>query len=221
MIYDKYGCNDDAEYEEEQEKLREEIFENYSAEMQERVEEIQDEEKLKEQWETISTMYSVENYFDNIKSWGLLEESDKVEYCKQFLKPIDTDNFPLQRQVFVLTNLVNLNILTSPFYQIMEAVLYDDIVIDELSLHINYLIPKKHYKEYIDRLYQETDTKSLHIPIENSTEYLQELLEIWCLHKQDFNPYEISKALIPYEIGVSYEKKQIERKLTAIRTLLN
>ena len=164
MTYDKYGCNDDTEYEEE-EKLREEIFENYSAEMQERAEEIQDEAKLKEQWETISTMYSVENYFDNIKSWGSLEESDKVEHCKQFLKPINTDSFPLQRQVLILTNLVNLDISKSPLYQIMDATLYDDTAVDELILHINCIIPKKHYKDYIDKLYRETNSKSLQIPI--------------------------------------------------------
>jgi hypothetical protein len=222
MIYDKYGCNDDAQYEEEQERIKEEVLQNYSTEIRERVEEVQDEEETQKQWEAITTLYNVKNYYDGVREWEQLSQDDKLAYYKSFLEPIDSDDFPLQRQVFIFTNIIKMDFVKMEAYKIIDVVLsYSESSDDAEAFKINYLIPKKHYKEYIDRLYQETDTKSLHIPIENSTEYLQELLEIWYLHKQDFSPYKISRDLLPYESGVSYEPKQIERKLTVIRTLLH
>jgi hypothetical protein len=216
--HDKYGCIADVQYEVEQEQRKEEMFKNYSEEIEEKADEI----KECRQWEEVTTLYNVENYYGRMQEWEQLSKDDKLTYCKSFLEPIDSDDFPLQRQVFIFTNIIKMDFLKMEAYKIIDVALsYSKSPDDKEAFKINYLIPKKYYKEYIDRLYQETDIKSLHIPIENSTEYLQELLDIWYLHKQDFSPYEISRDLLPYESGVSYEPKQIERKLTAIRALLH
>ena len=68
-------------------------------------------------------------------------------------------------------------------------------------------------------LYTQVQIKSLQIPLENSTEFLQELLTIWYMFKSDMSPYKISKELIPYD-SLTYEPKQIKRKLTAIQLLI-
>ncbi len=215
MSCDKYGCCDDAEHEEEEVKKRDEVFENYPADMQEKVDKVREEES----WKNLTSQYNIENYYDRLGEWEALGSDDKLKYCQSLLKSVEADSFPLQRQVFIFTNLVNLNILVHPIYQIMEAAFYNDSVIDSLDLKINFFIPKKHYKLYIDKIYADTNIQYLQIPIEDSTAYLQELLEIWYMYQGDLNPYEISNRLEPYD-KVNYEKKQIERKLTAIRTLL-
>lgn len=204
----------DAQYEAEQEKLRIEYFPD-DDEIEDRYYDI----AAGREWNKITSIYNIQNYYGKINEWDSLGESSKLSYCKELLKPVEPDSFKLQRQVFVLSNLINLDILKCPLYLIMEAANFNEIDTEHITLKINCLIPKQHYIAHIHMLYTQMQIKSLQIPLENSTEFLQELFTIWYMFKNDMSPYKISKELIPYD-SLAYEPKQIERKLKAIRLLI-
>jgi len=191
---------------------------------------LNDEELIKDRHEeivhekncrNIISNYQIEDYYHKNQDWKMLTTEDKIDYCSSLLQPIELDDMPLQRQVFVLTNLVNLNLEVLDYYEILECAFYDSTKVDTVTMKINYLIPQKHYVTYLKKLYNASAVKTLSIPEDNTTEYLQELFMIWCKHKNDVSNYAIARDITPCNPSITqYEEKQIIRKITAIKKLI-
>ena len=160
---------------------------------------------------------------------------DDLKLCKNLLSPIQSDIMPINRQVYVFANLVNFKftplenqhfnsykgekLYHSQFMSILECAIYKP---KDLVLAINPMIPKKHYEEKLKDIYAQSNINSLQIPIDNATEYLQELFDIWIEHTvYEKNSYQIYKKFTTYASkGTSYDKTQITRKLNSIKNLI-
>lgn len=191
-----------------------------------------DDEEIKDQYFRIDFFnkcmkvidnYNLVDYFVKHDEWSKLSQTDVLNYCKQLLEPLPIDDFPLLRQVSVFTKLVNIDISFTvnnwKYREILEAAFYDDKY--EAVIKVNCFIPQKHYKSYIQNIYNKSNIKSLNIPEEKATEYLQELLEIWFMHKSGVSNYTIAKDIMPYDSSkYQYEEKQIKRKIFAIKKLI-
>lgn len=167
--------------------------------------------------------YDLKNYLahDEDGNWEKLTTEDKIDYCSSLLQPIELDDMPLQRQVFVLTNLVNLNLEVLDYYEILKCAFYNSTKVDTITMKINYLIPQKHYVTYLKKLYHASEVKTLSIPENYATEYLQELFMIWYKHKSGVSNYAMARDITPCDPSMSqYEEKQIIRKITAIKKLI-
>ena len=201
---------------EEKARLKQDNFPDPD-EIEEAYDDILFEEKCKE----VITLYNIENYWEKNQDWDGLDTKDKLEYCKSILQSIPSDNFPLNRQVTTFINLINIDLKKLNYYLVLECAFESGQPNDITNIKINQLLPRIHYTNYIHKLYATSNIKSLQIPLQNSTEFLQELFEIWCKHIVfDLNPYEISIDIDILYDGAIYEPKQIKRKLTAVRELI-
>ena len=162
--------------------------------------------------------YGLKDYSYIHDEWIKLDNQIKVDYCNLLLKPIETDDFPLQRQVYVLTNLVNINLVDINYSKVLECAFYDNKAIDEIIIKINPFIPQKHYIEHLRKIYKISKISTLNIPEKNTTQYLQELFTIWYQHKNGSNLYSITKNLTPYNKAFYY-KNEIKRKIISLKTL--
>ncbi|MDQ7060843.1 MAG: hypothetical protein Q9M43_06765 [Sulfurimonas sp.] len=71
------------------------------------------------------------------------------------------------------------------------------------------------------KLYKASSVKSLNIPTEYSTEYLQELFLIWYQYKHGKTSYAIAKDIILFNPKITqYDKTQINNKIIAIQELI-
>lgn len=204
-------CND-AQYEEAECNYINNILENTDA---------LEEKNFEIRCNEVINLYGIENYWEKETAWKGLTTKEKLDYCKQLLFPITTDDFALQRQISVFQNLINLNLEELNYYHILECAFYNENkTTEEKTIKINPLIPKKHYITYIKDIYSSSAISSLQIPTKNSTQFLQELFQIWFMNKVDsLTPYEISSTIYSYH-GKVYEPKQIKRKLSAIAKLI-
>jgi hypothetical protein len=160
----------------------------------------------------------------------------ELTICKQLLKPIKFDFMPLQRQTLIFTNLVNIKwpkfneintkyktdeYYKSFYYEILECAFDKNLINEYKVLNISPLIPKKHYIKKINEIYAQSPIKTLQIPLENSTEYLQELFDIWIEHIVfEKTPYTIAEEFISDNGNKTYDKTQILRKIKSIKKLL-
>lgn len=164
--------------------------------------------------------YELVNYFTlPIAAWDELREEDKLEYCKQLLKPIQTDSFPMERQVNTFKKLVNIDFCNVMYREILECALHDDID-EEINLKINFLIPQGYYKSQIASLYRKAKFKAISKINENTTESLQQLLEIWYLHNKGDNSYKIASKIVTYN-AKNLDKTQVNRSIKAIKLLIS
>lgn len=164
--------------------------------------------------------YDLVNYFTlPIAAWDELREEDKLEYCKQLLKPIRTDSFPMERQVNTFKKLVNIDFYTVMYREILECALHDDVD-EEINLKINFLIPQGYYKSQIASLYRKAKFKAISKINENTTESLQQLLEIWYLHNKGDNSYKIASKIVTYN-AENLDKTQVNRSIKAIKLLIS
>lgn len=180
-------------------------------------------EEFDDNYRWVIKYYGLKNYLalNEDGNWEKLTTEKKLDYCNSLLQPIESDDMPLQRQVFVLTNLVNLNLEVLDYYEIMECAFYDSTKAGTTTMKINYLIPQKHYVNYLKKLYYVSEVNTLSIPENYTTEFLQELFMIWYKHKSGVSSYTIAKNIIPYDPSIcQYEEKQIKRKITAIEKLI-
>ncbi|MGM0519633.1 MAG: hypothetical protein ACQERD_08310 [Campylobacterota bacterium] len=214
------------------EEYEKQIIEEYVND--ENVEEFEFDKKCK----LVVASYQIPDRIDNSNALYNSTLDDELEMCKQLLKPISSDLMPLQRQVGVFTNLINLKWLDLNdmyedeykgyklykynYYRILECAFEDNIIVETKNLFINTFIPKKHYENKLKEIYNQSPIDKLQIPLENSTEYLQELFDIWIQHTvYSKTAYQIAEEFVAYATnGSSYDKTQITRKLASIKKLL-
>ncbi|WP_415398501.1 hypothetical protein [Sulfurimonas sp. CS5] len=204
----------DAQYDEEQEKLREEYFPSDDS-----IEGKHNEILFEKQSREVILRYQLIDYYDKDASWERLKDDEKLGYCFSILEPIKTDKFPLLRQVHIFTNLVNLDMKKLNYYRILECAFYNEVSLNTISVEINPIIPIMHYDKYLKNLYTTSTVKTFSIPLDSSTEYLQGLFEIWFEHKvhnlKAPTIYKIRKILTPYDA------RQIHRYIKKIPLLLH
>ncbi|MDQ7060845.1 MAG: hypothetical protein Q9M43_06775 [Sulfurimonas sp.] len=83
------------------------------------IEDIYQENKEEQESKKVIALYSLEDYYNKNDRWNDLTDDNKFSYCSSLLEIIKSDEFPLQRQVFVLTNLVNLDLNDLNYYEIL------------------------------------------------------------------------------------------------------
>ncbi len=204
----------DAQYEEEQEKLRQEYFPDDDT-----IEEKHDEILFEKQAMETIARHQLVDYYDKDADWKILSDDEKLEFCFSILEPIKADKFPLLRQVHIFTNLVNLDMKELNYYRILNCAFYDEVSPNTISVEINPIIPKKHYEDYLKNLYANTSIKTFSIPLKNSTEYLQGLFEIWFEHKvHNLKAPTIHKSM---KTWTSYDARQIQRYIKNIQLLVH
>jgi len=163
--------------------------------------------------------YDVVNYFNESESWDKLTEEDKLEYCKQLLKPIQNDSIPMERQVNTFKKLVNTDFCNVMYRNILECALHDDID-EKFNLKINFLIPQKYYKIQLATLYRKSKFQAISKINENTTESLQQLLEIWYWHNKGISSYKIATIIVTYN-AENLDKTQIDRSIKTIKNLIS
>lgn len=211
------SINEDAQLEEEQEKY---IIDNYLIHKSEALD-LANEEQFVKLCNEVVKDYNLDNYINKIDIWDALPKEEKLEYCNELLFEIFEDEFPILRQVDVFQKLVNLDFTKFNYYRVLECAFFDkayDGVNATTTINIPYnpLIPKKHYNEYIKRLYEKSGIGHLKIPLEKAANYLSDLLYIWFLH--------IHEKLTAYAIADSHydldQHKEISRKIKSIKKII-
>ena len=166
--------------------------------------------------------YGLKNYMihKNMEEWNTYSDEDKLKHCYALFDVLEKDEFSIFRQAEVFQKLIHVDFRCFFYENVMECIFteYQNFGVTlTTQIPFNPLVPQKYYVEYFKKLKQESGVGHLQIPLEDSANYLKELLHIWYLHKY--------KGLTAYAIAKHYydleQQKYITRTIKSIQNLYN